>query len=83
MKRILVSGAFGQIGSELTLALRQVYGNANVVAADIRPEAVEAAFGSISALGIALTFDAVERNHTSFEALWQARDEAVVAAIVQ
>jgi len=38
MKRILVSGAFGQIGSELTLALRQVYGNANVVACDIRPE---------------------------------------------
>ncbi|WP_421121530.1 hypothetical protein ACE2AJ_09275 [Aquihabitans daechungensis] len=42
------------------------------------PEAVEAAFGSISALGIALTFDAVERHATSFEALWQARDEAVV-----
>ncbi len=42
------------------------------------PEAVEAAFGSISALGIALTFDAVDRAGTSFDALWQARDEAVV-----
>jgi len=42
------------------------------------PEAVEAAFGSISALGIALAFDAVERNGTTFDALWHARDEAVV-----
>lgn len=45
------------------------------------PEAVEAAFGSISALGIALTFDAVEKHATSFEALWQARDEAVVEGL--
>ena len=33
MKRILVTGATGQIGSELTLALRERYGNENVVAA--------------------------------------------------
>lgn len=33
MKRILVTGATGQIGSELTLALRDKYGNENVVAA--------------------------------------------------
>ena len=45
------------------------------------PEAVEAAFGSISALGIALTFDAVEKNATSFEALWNARDDAVVEGL--
>ena len=45
------------------------------------PEAVEAAFGSISALGIALAFDAVEKNGTSFEALWDARDEAVVEGL--
>jgi nucleoside-diphosphate-sugar epimerase len=32
MKRILVTGSVGQIGSELTLALRKVYGNDNVVA---------------------------------------------------
>jgi len=32
MKRILVTGAAGQIGSELTMALRQRYGNDNVVA---------------------------------------------------
>lgn len=44
------------------------------------PEAVTAAFGSISALGIALAFDAVAR-HTTFEAAWAARDEAVVAGL--
>lgn len=32
MKRILVNGAAGQIGSELTLELRRVYGAGNVVA---------------------------------------------------
>jgi len=32
MKRILVTGAVGQIGSELTLALRKKYGSDNVVA---------------------------------------------------
>jgi len=32
MKKILVVGAVGQIGSELTLELRRVYGNDNVVA---------------------------------------------------
>lgn len=36
MKRILVTGACGQIGSELTLALRQRYGGAAVVASDVR-----------------------------------------------
>jgi nucleoside-diphosphate-sugar epimerase len=33
MKKILVTGAVGQIGSELTLELRRRYGNDNVVAA--------------------------------------------------
>ena len=32
MERILVTGSVGQIGSELTLALRERYGNENVVA---------------------------------------------------
>ncbi len=38
MKRILVLGAGGQIGSELTMRLREVYGGSNVVATDINPE---------------------------------------------
>lgn len=32
MKKIMVTGAVGQIGSELTLALRERYGNDNVIA---------------------------------------------------
>ncbi|MCK9227513.1 MAG: NAD-dependent epimerase/dehydratase family protein [Syntrophorhabdaceae bacterium] len=36
MKRILVTGATGQLGSELTMALRHVYGDDNVVAAGHR-----------------------------------------------
>jgi len=32
MKKILITGATGQIGSELTIALRENYGSANVVA---------------------------------------------------
>src|SRR5438445_11843510 len=36
MKRILVTGAVGQIGSELTLALRARYGGDAVVATDVR-----------------------------------------------
>ncbi|MES2023666.1 MAG: NAD-dependent epimerase/dehydratase family protein [Patescibacteria group bacterium] len=37
-EKILVIGACGQIGVELTLALRKKYGNENVVACDIREE---------------------------------------------
>lgn len=36
--KILIIGASGQLGVELTLALRKVYGNANVVASDLREE---------------------------------------------
>ncbi|MFO7729540.1 MAG: L-threonine 3-dehydrogenase [Spirochaetia bacterium] len=38
MKRILVTGALGQIGSELTLLLRERYGWDNVLATDIRDD---------------------------------------------
>jgi nucleoside-diphosphate-sugar epimerase len=37
MKKILVTGAAGQIGSELTIALRNKYGAENVSAADKKP----------------------------------------------
>lgn len=38
MKKILVLGSGGQIGSELTVRLREVYGGANVVATDLNPD---------------------------------------------
>ena len=36
MKNIFVIGAAGQIGSELTLELRKIYGSNNVIAGDLR-----------------------------------------------
>ncbi|OZB97648.1 L-threonine 3-dehydrogenase [Paenibacillus sp. XY044] len=41
MKRILVTGALGQIGSELVTKLRELYGNDAVVATDLRSSAHE------------------------------------------
>ncbi|WP_026581642.1 L-threonine 3-dehydrogenase [Bacillus sp. J33] len=43
MKRIMITGALGQIGSELTLKLRDIYGTDNVIATDIRKNESEAA----------------------------------------
>jgi len=37
MKRILITGALGQIGSELITFLRKRYGQENVIASDIKP----------------------------------------------
>lgn len=40
MKRIMITGALGQIGTELVARCREIYGNENVLATDIRePEA--------------------------------------------
>lgn len=36
MKKVLVTGALGQIGSELVMHMRNIYGNDNIVATDIR-----------------------------------------------
>ncbi|MCK5127357.1 MAG: L-threonine 3-dehydrogenase [candidate division Zixibacteria bacterium] len=36
MKKILITGAIGQIGSEITVVLRKIYGEENVIATDIR-----------------------------------------------
>jgi len=46
MRKILVTGAVGQIGSELTMTLRKRYGNDNVVAAGHRTKPSENLFGS-------------------------------------
>jgi nucleoside-diphosphate-sugar epimerase len=45
MKKILLTGALGQIGSEFTLKLREIYGTDNVVATDIRETESEVVIG--------------------------------------
>ena len=40
-ERILVIGSSGQIGTELVMELRSMYGNNNVIASDIRPSSSE------------------------------------------
>ncbi len=39
--RILVIGSSGQIGTELIIKLREIYGNSNVIASDIRASSTE------------------------------------------
>jgi len=46
MKKILVTGSVGQIGSELTMALRERYGNDNVVACGRKTKPSEKLFNS-------------------------------------
>jgi nucleoside-diphosphate-sugar epimerase len=51
MRRILVTGGLGQIGSELVPALRECYGPDQVIASDLRMMPV----GAPSLNGLALT----------------------------
>ena len=40
-EKILIIGSSGQIGTELVISLRKIYGNDNVIASDIRPSSKE------------------------------------------
>lgn len=60
MKKILIVGAGGQIGSELTSYLRNIYGASNVVAADIRQCANIASDGPFE------TFDVLEPQRFAY-----------------
>ena len=41
MKRILIVGASGQIGTELVLELRRRFGDDNIIASDVKDEPAE------------------------------------------
>ncbi|MEG1648821.1 MAG: NAD-dependent epimerase/dehydratase family protein [Rikenellaceae bacterium] len=60
MRKILIVGAGGQIGSELTSHLRKIYGCQNVVAADIRPTA------NITSEGPFEAFDILEAHKLAY-----------------
>lgn len=55
-EKILIIGACGQIGTELTLALRQKHGGANVIAADLKNE-----HEAIAGTGPFVTLDALNK----------------------
>lgn len=57
-RRILVTGSLGQIGSELTPALRDRYGEENVVASDVR----EDADGKLSSSGRFIHLDVLSKE---------------------
>lgn len=57
MKKILVLGSCGQIGTELVLTLRQKYGNDSVIAADLREECPE-----VLAEGPYVKLDALDKD---------------------
>ncbi|MBS7638600.1 NAD-dependent epimerase/dehydratase family protein [Candidatus Bathyarchaeota archaeon] len=52
MKRVLVTGALGQVGTELTPKLRERYGMENVLATDIREPMGEARLGPFELLDV-------------------------------
>jgi nucleoside-diphosphate-sugar epimerase len=66
MKKILITGAIGQIGSELTPFLRKRYKNENVVASDIKPSSEgimhqEGPFEQIDCLNAPEIYSAVKK----------------------
>lgn len=66
-KRILVIGACGQIGTELTLKLREIYGKENVIASDIREGSKElmksGVFEFVNALDYNSILQVIEKHH--------------------
>lgn len=59
--KILIIGACGQIGSELTLRLRKIYGNQNVIASDIRQGKGELLHSGPFEIVNAMEFDSIAR----------------------
>jgi nucleoside-diphosphate-sugar epimerase len=66
MEKLLVIGCAGQIGSELTLELRRIYGNDNVIATDIKQapaDIIESGpFEILNALDAAKLAEVVDKN---------------------
>jgi nucleoside-diphosphate-sugar epimerase len=65
MSKILIMGACGQIGVELTLALRKIHGNENVFASDLRenhPMLADGPFVQLDATDAIKTHEVVEKE---------------------
>jgi nucleoside-diphosphate-sugar epimerase len=65
MSKILIMGACGQIGVELTLTLRKIHGNVNVIASDLRenhPMLADGPFVQLDATDATKTREVVEKE---------------------
>ncbi len=58
-KKILITGALGQIGSELTLALKKIYGDNNVISSDLKKDQISSEFSPYEIL------DVLDKNQLS------------------
>ncbi|GGJ82718.1 L-threonine 3-dehydrogenase [Lentibacillus kapialis] len=64
MKKILVTGAMGQIGSELVRKLREHYGSSNVIGSDIwKKQETEEPFEMVDVTDAKAIYDAAERHN--------------------
>lgn len=82
MKKILVTGALGQIGSELVTTLRQHYGTSNVIGTDIRKkEGEEGPFEVVDVTNSGDLFSAAKTHNVDtimhLAALLSAKAEAI------
>lgn len=71
MHKFVITGALGQIGTELTLKMRKVYGEKNIIATDIvqnkdNPACVDGEFEVLDVLDIAKFADVVKRHGATY-----------------
>lgn len=65
--KILIIGACGQIGTELTQKLREIYGNENVIASDIRKLNIDVVNDGIFEVVNALDYNQIEHLIEKYE----------------
>src|SRR5699024_10417207 len=68
MERIIVTGALGQIGTELTVKLREIYGEENVLPTDIKAPADSPLEGKPFEIMDVTDYDTMERIAREFKA---------------
>ena len=71
MKKILVTGALGQIGTDLVLKMREKYGNSNVISSDIvrnenNPACTEGIFEILNVMNIKEYATIIEKHNINY-----------------